>query len=257
MRLDRYLVDQGWFPSRERARRAILAGAVQVDGKIVQRPATPVAATATGDGASPAIALTAEGERLAQRPSRAGGKLEAALEHFAPLGVEPSDRVWLDVGAAHGGFTEVLLRRGARRVYALDVGTDQLAPPLRQDPRVVVMDRVNVRSLEADALPEPCGGIAVDVSFISLNHVVPPLLPHLEPGGWLLPLIKPQFEVGPMGVGKGGVVRNESLRRAVVEERSGEMLALAPDLVLLGHFDSPVVGMDGNRETFACLMRQP
>jgi 23S rRNA (cytidine1920-2'-O)/16S rRNA (cytidine1409-2'-O)-methyltransferase len=216
---------------------------VLVNGVTVDRPAAPVVGPA-------AVEVTPEGRVLASQPSRAGGKLEAALDHFA---VNVAGRVWLDVGAAHGGFTAVLLQRGARRVYALDVGEGQLAPDLRKEPRVVVLDRCNVRHLERDALPERCGGITIDVSFISLLAVVPPVLPHLEPDGWLLALIKPQFEVGAGRVGKGGIVRDDALRQRIFQERCDQLAAMGPGLRCLGWFESPVVGMGGNREAFACF----
>jgi len=243
VRLDQYLVQHGWFPSRERARRAVRLGTVRLDGEVAPKPAASVPPNVV-------VEISPTGQRLASQPSRGGGKLAAALGHFA---VDVADRAWLDVGASHGGFTEVLLHHGARRVYALDVGAGQLVPGLQRDPRVTVMDRVNVRHLAPDALPEPCGGIAIDVSFVSLLQVVPPLIPHLAPGGWLLALIKPQFEVGPRGVGKSGIVRDEALRQRTIEERGRQLAEFAPGLRLVGLFDSPVVGMGGNREAFACL----
>ena len=145
--------------------------------------------------------------------SRAGRKLAHALDHF---GVDPAGLVCLDVGASTGGFTDCLLQRGAARVYAVDVGYGQLDQRLRNDPRVVVMERINARNLAPDALPEPCGLVTIDVSFISLLKVVPALLPHLAPGGLLLPMIKPQFEAGRGAVGKGGILRDEEVRGRVI-----------------------------------------
>ncbi|HET9225658.1 MAG TPA: SAM-dependent methyltransferase, partial [Thermoanaerobaculia bacterium] len=162
-------------------------------------------------------------------------------------------RVCLDVGASTGGFTDCMLQRGAVRVYALDVGYGQLDHKLRYDERVVVMERVNARHLQPGDLPEPAGLITIDVSFISLSKVVPALLPHLAPGGLVLALIKPQFEAGKGAVGKGGILRDEELRREVIEGCAAELAGLG--LELLGVHDSAVPGMGGNREAFALLRR--
>lgn len=236
MRLDQLLVKQGLFPSREKARRAVMAGQVEVEGQRIDKPGTAVP-----EGRR--VRLTGEPEPYV---SRAGRKLAAALDHF---GLEPTGWVCLDVGASTGGFTDCLLQRGAERVYAVDVGYGQLDWKLRQDPRVVVMERVNARHLAADALPERCRLATLDVSFISLTKVVPAILPHLEEGGWLLPMIKPQFEAGRGQVGKGGIVRDEELRRSVVMETVRKLARSG--LERHGDFDSPVTGMGGNRECFA------
>ena len=241
MRLDQLLVQLGLFPSREQARRAVMAGTVTVDGRRVDKAGTPVPATAQ-------VAVLAPKEPFV---SRAGRKLAHALDHF---GVDPAGLVCLDVGASTGGFTDCLLQRGAARVYAVDVGYGQLDAKLRNDPRVVVMERVNARHLAADALPEPCGLVTLDVSFISLEKVVPALLPHLAPGGLLLPMIKPQFEAGRGAVGKGGILRDEAVRERVVRECAEGLAALGFDLA--GLYDSPVAGMGGNREAFALLRRR-
>ena len=233
-----------------------MAGLVSVDGRRMDKPGTAV-------GAAAALEV-AEREPFV---SRAGRKLAHALDHYA---VDPAGWVCLDVGASTGGFTHCLLERGARRVYALDVGHGQLDARLRHDPRVVVMERVNARHLAADALPEPCDLITVDVSFISLLKVVPALLPHLrrpaaavpgECGGYLLTLIKPQFEAGRGAVGRGGILRDEALRRRVIEECAGRLAAIgaigAAALELAAPcFDSPVAGSGGNREAFALLRRR-
>jgi len=240
VRLDQLLVQRGLFSSREQARRAVMAGIVEVEGKRLDKPGTAVREDAR-------LAVLAPKEPFA---SRAGRKLAHALDHF---GVDPAGRVCLDVGASTGGFTDCLLQRGAARVYALDVGYGQLDQRLRGDPKVVVMDRVNARHLAPDALPEPCDLIAIDVSFISLLKVVPALLPHLAPAGLLLPMIKPQFEAGRGAVGKGGILRDEALRRRVVRECAEGIAALG--LAPLGVFDSPVAGTGGNREAFALFRR--
>jgi len=218
-----------------------MAGVVSVDGRRVDKPGSTV-----GDGARLAVA--------AREPfvSRAGRKLAAALDHF---GIEPRSWVCLDAGASTGGFTDCLLERGAARVYALDVGYGQLDARLRSDPRVVVMERQNARHLAPEALPEPCDLITVDVSFIALAKVVPALLPHLRREGLLLPLIKPQFEAGRGVVGKGGILRDEALRRRVVEECAAGLEGLG-GLERSGLFDSPVAGSGGNREAFALFIRR-
>lgn len=243
-RLDQLLVERGLFPSREQARRAVMAGLVNVDGQRMDKPGA-------------AVAAAARLEVAAREPyvSRAGRKLAHALDHFA---IDPAGWACLDVGASTGGFTDCLLQRGARRVYALDVGYGQLDARLRGDPRVVVMERLNARHLPADALPEACDLITADVSFISLAKVVPALLPHLGKRGLLLPLIKPQFEAGRGAVGKGGILRDEARRRQVIEDCAVGLAALAgpAGLERVGLFDSPVAGSGGNREAFALLRRR-
>lgn len=240
-RLDLVLVDRGYFDSREQARRAVMAGLVDVDGRRVDKPGSPV-------GIHAAVTVRGSAEPFV---SRGGRKLAAALDAF---GVDARDRVALDVGASTGGFTDCLLQRGARRVYAVDVGYGQLDQRLREDSRVVVMERVNARHLPPDALPERVDLVTVDVSFISLLKVVPALLPHLRDGGLLLPLIKPQFEAGRREVGAGGVVRDPELRRAVIDR----VLAGLADLGLerQGLIDSPVPGPAGNVEALALLRAQ-
>ncbi len=236
MRLDQLLVERGLFPSREQARRAVMAGTVEVEGRRVDKPGTAVPGEAR-------LAVLAPKEPYV---SRAGRKLEHALDHFQ---VDVAGQVCLDVGASTGGFTDCLLQRGAVRVYAVDVGYGQLDLRLRNDPRVVVMERINARNLAPDALGEPCGLVTIDVSFISLLKVVPALVPHLAPGGLLLPMIKPQFEAGRGAVGKGGILRDEAVRARVVRECAEGIAALG--LTSLGVFDSPVAGTGGNREAFA------
>jgi 23S rRNA (cytidine1920-2'-O)/16S rRNA (cytidine1409-2'-O)-methyltransferase len=235
MRLDQLLAARGLFPSREQARRSIMAGEIRVAGQIMDKPGA-------------AVAEDAAVEVVARPPyvSRGGGKLAAALDAFA---VDVTGRVCLDVGASTGGFTDCLLQRGAARVYALDVGRGQLDWRLRQDPRVVPMEGVNARHLAADALPERCDLVVVDVSFISLLKVVPALLPHLQPGGLLLTLVKPQFEAGRAAVGKGGIVRDEAVRRHVIDDRVQQLAALG--LERRGLIDSPVAGAEGNVEALA------
>ena len=235
-RLDQLLVERGLFASREQAKRAVMAGWVRVDGERRDKPGTAV---------SGAAAIEVRG-RAEPYVSRGGRKLEQALDAFD---VDPGGAVCLDVGASTGGFTDCLLAHGAARVYAVDVGYGQLDAGLRNDARVVVMERVNARHLPADALPETCRIATVDVSFISVVKVAPALLPHLAAGADLLVLIKPQFEVGRDQVGKGGVVRDDELRRDVAARRIAELSALG--LEFGASVDCDLRGPAGNREIFA------
>jgi 23S rRNA (cytidine1920-2'-O)/16S rRNA (cytidine1409-2'-O)-methyltransferase len=240
VRLDQLLVERGLFDSREKARRAVMAGLVEVGGRRTDKPGTAVRPESE-------LRVTGPAEPYV---SRGGRKLAAALDHF---GIDPAGLRCLDVGASTGGFTDCLLQRGAAHVTALDVGYGLIDARLRADSRVTVVERLNVRHLAPDAFDAPFDLVVVDVSFISVLKVAPALLPHLAPAGRLLALIKPQFEVGRGAVGRGGIVRDESLRRAVVAERAGELAALG--LALAGTFDSPVAGAEGNREAFALLAR--
>jgi 23S rRNA (cytidine1920-2'-O)/16S rRNA (cytidine1409-2'-O)-methyltransferase len=219
-----------------------MAGTVSVDGVSVDKPGTTVPESARLEVSGPKEPFV----------SRGGRKLAQALDHFE---IDPSGWTCLDVGASTGGFTDCLLQRGAKRLYALDVGRGQLDFSLRKDPRVIVMEGINVRYLEADSIPEACELITVDVSFISLVKVVPALLPVLSPEGLLLTLIKPQFEVGKGRVGKGGVVRDPELRRQIILERCEDLASLG--LRLLGIVDSEVVGAKGNREALALFQKAP
>lgn len=216
-----------------------MAGAVEVDGRRVDKPGTAVDAAA-------ALAVR-EREPFV---SRGGRKLAGALDAF---GIDPAGRVCLDIGASTGGFTDCLLQRGARRVYAFDVGHGLLDARLRADPRVVLRERFNARHLEPGDVPEPVALAVFDVSFISLLKVVPPAIPLMAPGGLLLPLVKPQFEVGRGAVGKGGIVRDESVRREIVRRRAAELVDLGLELV--AESDSRLPGADGNREVFLLLRR--
>jgi 23S rRNA (cytidine1920-2'-O)/16S rRNA (cytidine1409-2'-O)-methyltransferase len=240
VRLDRLLVDLGLAPSRERAQRLILAGDVLVGDRPATKPGALVAADAT--------------LRLRKAPSayvsRGGEKLAGALDAF---GLDVAGQVALDVGASTGGFTDCLLRRGARRVFALDVGYGQLAWTLRQDGRVVVLERVNARRLDAGLLPEPPDLATVDVSFISLALVLPAVAGVLRPTGTVIAMVKPQFEAGRGQVGKGGVVREPAIRAAAVARIREAALALG--LEVRGEADSVLAGPKGNREVFLWLVR--
>lgn len=237
-RLDLLLVERGLAPSRTQAQARILAGEVMVDDHRIDKPGTLVAADAE-------LRLRQGRTRFA---SRAGDKLDFALTHFA---IDVAGTTALDAGASTGGFVDVLLRRGARRVYAIDVGYGQLDLALRQDPRVVVLDRVNVRHLEPSQVPEPVQLFTLDLSFISLTKVLEPLLPFAAPAARWVCLVKPQFEVGRARVGKGGIVRDPAARRdAVVQVRS---CAEALGLEALGDVESPLPGQKGNIERLLLL----
>jgi 23S rRNA (cytidine1920-2'-O)/16S rRNA (cytidine1409-2'-O)-methyltransferase len=235
--LDLLLVERGLAESRARAQRLIMANLVAVDGRAVDKPGTRVPQDAE-------LVI----EQGLPYVSRGGLKLEAAIDAFS-LSVKGD--VAADVGASTGGFTDCLLQRGARRVYAIDVGYGQLAWTLRQDPRVVVMERTNARHLER--LPEQIGFASIDVSFISLTLILPQVRNWLLPEATVVPLIKPQFEAGRRQVGKGGVVRDPVVHRQVLER----VLEWVPNLCLYpwGLVRSPLEGPAGNIE-FLALLRQ-
>lgn len=229
-RLDILLVERGLVATRSRAKAIVMAGEVLVDDQRVDKPGTKVAREAN-------IQLIAPMPYV----SRGGYKLAGALDRFQ---IDVSGRVCADVGACTGGFTDVLLQRGAGRVYAIDVGYGQLDWKLRQDHRVEVMERTNVRYLEE--LPEPASFVSIDVSFISLKLVLPAVKKWLAPEGDIVALIKPQFEAGPKQVGKGGIVKDTAVHREVLEEILNWALEnhLAPQALIA----SPIKGSDGNRE---------
>jgi len=241
VRIDRLLVERGLVASRERARRLVMAGAVLVGDRPVTKPGTEVADDA-------AVRLRGEDSPYV---SRGGEKLAGALDAF---GLDVRDAVALDVGASTGGFTDCLLQRGARRVFAVDVGYGQLAWNLRQDPRVVVRERTNARTIVPAMFPElPDLGV-VDVSFISLRTVLSPVAAVVRPGGTLVALVKPQFEVGRGRVGKGGVVRDPALRAEAV---TGIRAACGDlGLEIRGEQESVLPGPKGNREVFLWLARR-
>jgi 23S rRNA (cytidine1920-2'-O)/16S rRNA (cytidine1409-2'-O)-methyltransferase len=240
-RLDKLLVDRGLVGSRERARRLIMAGEVLVDARRIDKPAALVA---------PAAAIEVRGADLPY-VSRGGLKLEAALRTW-PIPVR--DCVALDVGASTGGWTDCLLQHGARHVYAIDVGYGQFAWSLRIDPRVTLYERTNIREF-AVALAEPPTVAVIDVSFISLRLVLPKVITLIAPVATLIPLVKPQFEVGKGQVGKGGVVRDPLLHRAAIDA----VVQCARDLglVIRGELESPIQGPAGNREFLLWLEKGP
>jgi 23S rRNA (cytidine1920-2'-O)/16S rRNA (cytidine1409-2'-O)-methyltransferase len=231
LRLDVALVQRGLVPSRERAQEAIGAGLVLLNGKVAAKPALKVAET---------DAIEVTGDPIGY-VGRGGLKLEGALERWA---INPDGLVCIDVGASTGGFTDCLLRRGARLVYAVDVGHDQLHPDLRRDPRVVSMEGTDIRMVTQ--LPEAPSLCSIDVSFISLTQVLP-AVPRLQaPGARIIALIKPQFEVGPSGVNKRGIVKDPKQHRLAVEKvtTAAAQLGLKVGEVI----ESPVLGTEGNKE---------
>ncbi len=240
-RLDNWLVEQGLFSSRERARRAVMAGCVYVDGQRADKP---------GMAIRPGALVEVRGDPIPY-VSRGGLKLAGALDDF---GLTVTGLVCLDAGASTGGFTDCLLQRGAARVYAVDVGYGQLAWSLRNDPRVIVMERTNIRHLQPEQVGEPIDLATVDVSFISLSKVFPTISRLLRPGGCLVALVKPQFEAGPERVGKGGVVRDPDVHLDCLHGVS--QAAVACGLQLLDVTVSPLRGPEGNIEFFL-LARRP
>jgi 23S rRNA (cytidine1920-2'-O)/16S rRNA (cytidine1409-2'-O)-methyltransferase len=233
-RADQLLVEQGLAESRAKAQALILAGLVSCGERRVDKPGEQLAADA-------ALALLGRDHPWV---SRGGVKLACALDHFR-IAVEGD--IALDIGASTGGFTEVLLSRGARRVYAVDVGHGQLAWKLRQDPRAVVLERLNARYLTRANIPEPVDLITCDASFIGLAVVLPASLALATERGQLVALVKPQFEAGRAQVGKGGVVRDPQIHREVCE-RAAAWVAAQPGWSVVGIVESPILGPEGNRE---------
>ena len=233
-RLDQLLVDRGLAGSRARAQALVIAGKVFSGARRLDKPGTRLAADTPLEVRGPDHPWV----------SRGGVKLAHALDHF---GSDPKGLVALDVGASTGGFTDVLLARGAAKVYAVDVGRGQLAWTLRQDARVAVLEGVNARYLAGADVPEPIGIIVCDASFIGLETVLPAPLALAGRDAWLVALIKPQFEAGRGKVGKGGVVRDAEVRREVCE-RIRAWLAARPGWRVAGLTESPITGADGNVE---------
>ena len=239
-RLDRVLMVLGLAPSRESAARTILAGGVSVDGIMVDKPAKLVPLDGRIEIVQPALFV-----------SRSGDKLAAALDAFQ---IDPRGTIGLDVGCSTGGFTDCLLQRGATRIYAIDVGYGQFDWRLRQDSRVVLLERTNIRYVDRTAVPEPIDLAVIDVSFISLTLVLPAVVHLLNSSATVVALVKPQFEVGKGQVGRGGIVRDDAQREAVTKK----VIACAAHLglQLKGVLDSPVIGRKGNREILAGFARE-
>jgi 23S rRNA (cytidine1920-2'-O)/16S rRNA (cytidine1409-2'-O)-methyltransferase len=240
-RIDRLLLARGLVETRTRARALIEAGKVSADGRLLRKPSELVAVDAR-------LSVAADEGYV----SRGGLKLAGALED---LHVDPRELVVADIGASTGGFTDCVLRAGARRVYAIDVGRGQLHASLRADPRVVSLEGVNARELRADSLPEPVDLVVVDASFIGLGKLLPALVGLLASDGRVLALVKPQFEVGPARVGKHGVVRSDALRAEALRDVVESTQALA--LVFSAQAECRVQGPRGNREIFALFSRSP
>jgi 23S rRNA (cytidine1920-2'-O)/16S rRNA (cytidine1409-2'-O)-methyltransferase len=238
-RLDRILAAQGLVPSRDAAARTVLAGGVSVDGVIVDKPAKLVPLDARIEIVQPALFV-----------SRSGDKLAAALDAFH---IDPRGRISLDVGCSTGGFTDCLLQRGATRIYAIDVGYGQFEWRLRNDSRVVLLERTNIRYVDRAAVPEPIDLAVIDVSFISLTLVLPAVVHLLNRSAVVVALVKPQFEVGKGQVGRGGIVRDDTQREVVTQK----IIACAAHLGLQvkGVLDSPVRGRKGNREILVGFAR--
>ena len=244
-RLDTLLVERGLAASRERARALILAGRVRVAGEVIAKAGHPTAADADVTLIEPDHPYV----------SRGGVKLAHALDAF---GIDPAGRTALDAGASTGGFTDVLLRRGAPRVVALDVGHGQLDWRIRSDARVVVLERINARALTPEQLPADARAFdlaVMDLSFISVRQVFPAIVAVLVPGADLVVLVKPQFEAGRDEVGKGGLVRDPAVHTRVIEEVTAAASALGLSRVAMT--ESPITGTEGNREFFLHLRLEP
>lgn len=240
MRLDLRLVADRLAPSRSRAKDMVRAGAVAVDGVVIAKPGQIVDADAT-------VALVKD---YCPWVSRAGLKLAHALDRF---GLSPRGATVLDLGASTGGFTEVCLERRARRVYAVDVGHGQLHERLRDDPRVVALEGVNARAVDAALVPEPIDFFTADLAFISLSKALPAPLALAAPGAVAVLLVKPQFEVGPALVGKGGVVRDAAARDTAAQTVAAALKSWG--WTVIGEDVSPILGGDGNEERLLAARR--
>src|ERR1051326_3295601 len=240
LRLDQLLVRQRFFPSREQARRAVLAGDISVGTRIAAKPSE----------------LLDESTAIAVRPSRkyvgrGALKLEAALDHFH---IDVQGKTALDIGASTGGFTDCMLQRGGEKIYAVDVGYGQLDWKLRNDPRVIVLEKINARFLGGEQIPELVDVCVIDVSFISLTLILPNAFALLKPGGVIVALIKPQFELQRSDVGKGGIVRDPRLH----QKAQDKIVAFVNNVghVVAGMAPAAIKGADGNQEFFACIRKR-
>jgi len=240
LRLDQLLVRKGLFASREQARRAIMAGDVMVGTRIAPKPSELLEEHA---------AITVKPTR--KYVGRGALKLEAALDHFQ---IDVRRKTALDIGASTGGFTDCMLQRGAEKVYAVDVGHGQLDWKLRNDPRVIVLEKVNARFLSHEHIPEVVDLCVIDVSFISLTLILPNAFDLITPAGMILALIKPQFELQRSEVGRGGIIRDPGLHRNAQDK----IVAFVTHLghVVTGIVPSAITGADGNQEFFACMRKR-
>jgi 23S rRNA (cytidine1920-2'-O)/16S rRNA (cytidine1409-2'-O)-methyltransferase len=240
LRLDQLLVGKGLFPSREQARRAVMAGDVKVGTRVAMKPSE----------------LLEEEAAISIKPTRkyvgrGGLKLESALDYFK---IDVRGKTALDIGASTGGFTDCMLQRGAEKVYAVDVGHGQLDWKLRNDPRVIVLEKVNARSLSRAQVPELVDVCVIDVSFISLTLVLPNAFDLITPTGVILTLIKPQFELQRADVGRGGIIRDRELH----QKAQDKIVAFVTHSghVVTGIVPSAIKGADGNQEFFACIRKR-
>ena len=239
LRLDQFLVEKGLFASREQAQRAVMAGEIKVGTRIA------VKASQFLDSET---AVTVKPTR--KYVGRGALKLENALDYFK---IDMHGKIALDIGASTGGFTDCLLQRGAAKIYAVDVGHGQLAWKLRNDPRVIVLEKLNARFLSREHIPELVDLCVIDVSFISLTLILPNAFDLITPGGMILALIKPQFELRRADVGKGGIVRDLDLQ----QKAQDKIVAFVTNLshVVTGIVPSAIKGADGNQEFFACMRK--
>jgi 23S rRNA (cytidine1920-2'-O)/16S rRNA (cytidine1409-2'-O)-methyltransferase len=240
LRLDQLLVRKGLFPSREQARRAVMAGDIKVGTRIAVKPSELLDEEA-------AISI----KPMRKYVGRGALKLEGALDYFK---IDVREKTALDIGASTGGFTDCLLQRGAEKVYAVDVGYGQLDWKLRTDPRVIVLEKINARTLSREHIPESVDLCVIDVSFISLTLILPNALKLVNSNGAILALIKPQFELQPAEVGKGGIVRDPDLHLRA-QEKIVAFIAQMGHLVT-GIVPSAIKGADGNQEFFACIRKR-
>jgi len=239
LRLDQLLVVRGLCESREKAQRAIMAGDVCVAGQRVDKAGTNVPEDAE-------VTVKAADRYV----GRGGHKMEGALTAFH---LDPAGWTCLDIGASTGGFTDCLLQHGAAKVWAIDVGHDQMAWKIRSDARVVVREGLNARYLSSEDIPDPIDLVVIDVSFISLTLILPPAASLLKPGGVIIPLIKPQFELGREQVGRGGIVRDTALHEEAIEKVRSFCAVALPELRWGQVIESPIKGGEGNTEFLACL----
>ena len=242
-RIDKLLVERGLAPSRARAQAFVMAGLVLVDEQRVEKSSETFAPEAS-------IRVRGSDDPAARYVGRGGLKLEAALRAFA---VDVRDSVCLDIGASTGGFTDCLLQRGAKKVYAIDVGHGQLAWKIRIDPRVIAREHLNARHLSREDIPEPVDICVIDVSFISLTLILLNAFELITPNGVILALIKPQFELQPEEIGRGGIVADPALHAKA--KRKIEDFVTAQGHLSAGITPSPITGMDGNQEFFVCARK--
>ena len=239
-RIDQTLVERGLFESRERAQRAVMAGAVRVGEHLITKPAAMIEIDA-------AISVA----ELPQFVGRGATKLSGALDFFK---LDPAGKIALDIGASTGGFTDCLLQRGAAKVFAVDVGRGQLAWKIRNDSRVVVLEKMNARFLSQEQIAEPVDLCVIDVSFISLTLILPRAFELITPDGVVLALIKPQFELQRRDVGRGGIVREPALHEKAQQKIVN--FVTEAGYCVVGLVPSSITGTDGNQEFFICIRKQ-